>query len=681
MNDIEIRKTFDVIKNDGSPIEVRIISGKSTFSGYFKDVDNLIKQVSSFEKAPTANIYFVLNKVKDFCYDREQCEKFIQNPKSTTVDNDIETREWILIDIDPTRASGISSSDDEKNNAKIVATAVYNYLKDVGFSAPITCDSGNGWHLLYKVKLENNETNKELVKQFLASLDMMFSDENASIDTSVFNASRITKLYGTLAKKGNNSKKRPHRESKILKIPDQIFPTKKTLIQKVASCIPSLEENTYKNNYGKTSFDIDDFIRKNNIEVTKIVNYGSGRKYILKECVFDSNHKAPDACIFVLNNGAIGYKCFHNSCQNYTWKDVRKKFEPNAYEFSSIRSFKPQGKTVSDLISKSKASNKSDKPFISISEIQDEDRSSIITIPSGFSNLDRRIIGFNKGEISLWSGKNGSAKSTVLTQICLNACDMGFKCAIFSGELTKKRLKQWIQIQAAGRQNVMPTKYENLYYVTKQVGDKIDNWLNGKLWVYDNDFGNKFEVILECLKDLCSREKVDTIVLDNLMAMDILTLSGDKYQQQTIMILALTEFVKQFNVHLHIVCHPRKSVSFLRKDDISGTADLTNAVDNVFIVHRVGDDFERTAKEFYGDKKAADYSRYGNVIEVCKNRDLGIMDELFGYYFEIPSKRFLVEQYENVCYGWEDPPTKVYREPIEDDVFTDDLIDDGELPF
>lgn len=679
MNEVEVRRTFEVLKQNNELVEVRIISGKATFSGYFRDVDNLIKQLKPFENARSANIYFVLNKIKASCYDREQCEQFIQNPKTTTTDNDIEARDWLLIDIDPVRSSGVSSSDEEKEGARKIALAVYQYLKGVGFSKPISCDSGNGWHLLYSIGLENTEENKELVKSVLYALDLMFSDEVATIDTSVFNASRITKLYGTIAKKGNNSKTRPHRESKILKVPDVIVPTKKAVLQRVANAIPKPETPSYHNNYGKTQFDIDDFLSRHHIGVKKIVSTTIGRKYILDECVFDASHKAPDACIFVLNNGAIAYKCFHNSCQGYAWQDVRRKFEPDAYDrkyrdFQSQRTTKPTGTTIKDLVGRAQTPTAA-VPFVQLSEIEPIDRSTVVSIPSGFRELDRKLVGFNKGEITLWSGKNGSGKSSVLNQICLNACQDGFKCAIFSGELTKQRMKQWIEQQAAGRQNVQPSRYEGLYYVPRPTGEKIDKWLDGKLWVYDNAFGNKFEDVLEHLKVMCEKHNIDVIVLDNLMALDLLTLVGDKWQQQTTMVLALTDFVKTYGVHLHIVCHPRKAVWFLRKDDISGTADLTNAVDNVLIIHRVGQDFFRLGKEFYGEQKINEFSGYSNVVEVCKNRDLGIMDHLVGLYYEPESKRFLNEKLENVVYGWEDSPMSVFHE----DFFTDEEF--GELPF
>ena len=44
----------------------------------------------------------------------------------------------------------------------------------------------------------------------LQVLDLYFSNGKCDIDKTVFNASRITKLYGTDSKKGNNTDDRPH---------------------------------------------------------------------------------------------------------------------------------------------------------------------------------------------------------------------------------------------------------------------------------------------------------------------------------------------------------------------------------------------------------------------------------------------------------------------------------------
>jgi hypothetical protein len=51
-------------------------------------------------------------------------------------------------------------------------------------------------------------------------------------------------------------------------------------------------------------------------------------KYVLEHCPFDIQHRAPDAAIFQNAEGAIGFKCFHNSCADKKWADVRVQLGP-----------------------------------------------------------------------------------------------------------------------------------------------------------------------------------------------------------------------------------------------------------------------------------------------------------------------------------------------------------------
>ena len=157
MNEREIRRTFEVLKGDNALNEVRILNGKKTYSGYFKNVDNLIAELVRYD---FGNIYFVFNKIKDECYHREQKERFLPDVK-TTKDDDIEGREWILIDIDGRRTTGISSTDLEKS--RNTQGSCLSILK--GFSEPVSADSGNGYHLLYKVKLKATKENDVLIEK------------------------------------------------------------------------------------------------------------------------------------------------------------------------------------------------------------------------------------------------------------------------------------------------------------------------------------------------------------------------------------------------------------------------------------------------------------------------------------------------------------------------------------
>jgi hypothetical protein len=78
-------------------------------------------------------------------------------------------------------------------------------------------DSGNGYHLLYRVDLPADDGG--LVERILAALGERFDTPHAKIDRTVFNPARICKLPGTLARKGDSTADRPHRRAKLLEVP------------------------------------------------------------------------------------------------------------------------------------------------------------------------------------------------------------------------------------------------------------------------------------------------------------------------------------------------------------------------------------------------------------------------------------------------------------------------------
>ena len=125
---------------------------------------------------------------------------------------------------------------------------------------------------------------------------------------------------------------------------------------------------------------------------------------------------------------------------------------------------------------------------------------------------------------------------------------------------------------------------------------------------------------------------------------------------QTRFITEIKDLAKKKNIHVIIVCHPRKEMTFLRKESISGTADLTNLADNVFIIHRVGKDFVKRASEFLGNGDVSEYEKYDCVMEVAKNRAFGVVDYLCGMYYEAESRRLKNDFAENRIYGWQEQP-------------------------
>lgn len=689
MNEITIRQWYDTFKSGEELVEVRIVDNayKRTYSGYFTDVNTLLNEIRKYDNC---NIYFTLNAINPACYDREQHDRIVAKPKSTTSDNDIVGRDWILIDIDTKKPSDTNSTDEEKEMAKEVVNNVFKFLRDEGFEKPVVCDSGNGFHLLYKIAMKNSNENTTICKEFLQVLDMLFSNPNVEIDCTTHNASRVCKLYGTFSRKGSNTKKRPQRESKILRIPDEIKITPNEYFAKVAAMLPKPEQPSKSNYYSNEKFDLEAFLNKHHIAVRNIVRTSSFTKYILDECPFNSSHRAPDSAIFEMSNGGLGFKCLHSSCSQYTWKDFRLKFEPDAYDHKEYQRHEHKMQYYSQQKKEPFVPKKEDsakgKKWLAMTDVQYVDMSKMASIPTGYKELDKKIIGLLLGDVTVLSGGSGAGKSSWIDCVALNAIQRGYKVGIWSGELQDFRFQSWINQIAAGKNYVCKREgFENYYYAPKNISNQISNWLEGKLFLYNNNYGSKWQQLFADVKELVDKEGVQLIVLDNLMALQIDNYEGDKYTQQTKFINDLKEYAKAKNVHVLLVCHPRKEGIFLRKESISGTADLTNLADSVFIIHRIGKDFEQRAGEFFGKDKVLPYLKYNSVIEVCKNRSMGVIDLLVGMYYEVESRRLKNEISENIVYGWQEQPAQLTFEPTPESDVSDlqDIYDNmsNQLPF
>ncbi len=307
--------------------------------------------------------------------------------------------------------------------------------------------------------------------------------------------------------------------------------------------------------------------------------------------------------------------------------------------------------------------------FLKPSQIKNSKRDLSKVIKSGVDAMDKILIGFNPGELSIWSGSNGSGKSSILSQIAIEGVNQNFNIALFSGELQSDRVLSWLQLQAAGKKHTKATQYENYYTIPDKIKQKINKWLDDKLYIYNNDYGTKVDGVLFAIKENIEKNNINMVIIDNMMSLDLAGVSGEKYEKQTSLVLALCELAKQKKVHIHFVAHPRKSLGFLRKNDISGTADITNAADNVFIVHRVNTDFKQSTKRDMGWKEDNPIylCNFSNVIEICKNRDLGIADEFVGLHFEKESKRFLNNPNESKNYKWETDKNGFVKVNVEED--------------
>lgn len=692
----KIKDALEVLKPDNQLFEIRILKGKTTISGYFTSVD-VLEQAFKTVDLRGANIFYTLNVIDPSCYSREQQDRFVQS-KTTTSDGDIIAYQWLLIDLDPVRKSGISSSDEELRKAHERSVTISTYLRDNGWPDPIEALSGNGIHLLYAISLLNNKENAQLIEHVLKALALIFNDDKVEVDTSVFNPSRICKLYGTRAQKGTDTKDRPHRLSRLLQpYPHECEVVKKELLEKIAEEYP--QEVSAPKTASKTTFDLEGWLDEYGIRVHAVKEWKDATRYVLEECPFDSNHKAPDATIIKMQSGAICFKCLHNSCSGRDWKELRLKYEPDAYDdkklahdaeieaaYQQYKRYKAYNRNRNNFTTETETADVEhpEKMFETPMDIFNKPARERVCILTGLKDFDRKTGGLAKGEISLVSGLRGSAKSTWLSQVAINATEQEYKTVFYSGELKDTRFMDWMMQQVAGLEWIKKhPKYDNYWYVgDRGIKKSITEWLEPYFLLYNNDFGSNFKQITVVLKKLLDHTKADLVVIDNMSILDLSDITddrrADKWDQQKLFVETLKNLAMICDCHIIFVAHPRKAAGFLRLDDVGGSGSLGNLVDNAFIVHRVNRDFRRgykrdiqgiidpKGKSFVDDENEARVELGDNCIEVVKERETGLQDLFIPLWYEKESRRLLNYPGEILSWKWNKAHEKSDMAPWEE---------------
>jgi putative DNA primase/helicase len=316
----------------GALVELRVFkAGKwGTISGYFTNFQQLAEAVRECDgKGP--GVYWVLNPIDPALLARS-ANRLKRNATDTTKDQHILKRDWFLVDCDPKRPSGISATNGEHDAALERADAIRQRLREEGWPEPVMVDSGNGAHLIYRIDLPNDKAAENLLRRCLQALAARHDDERVEVDKTTYNASRICKVPGTVARKGDDLPDRPYRLARLLDVPDPVLHVTRELLEKVAAEIPEATKArtaTKKSDQGSSpaASDLDLWIAKVGIEIMKpSVPHDGGRKWIVR-CPFNSEHD--NAAIFELADGRRGFHCFHNSCAANDWQALRAHVDPD----------------------------------------------------------------------------------------------------------------------------------------------------------------------------------------------------------------------------------------------------------------------------------------------------------------------------------------------------------------
>jgi len=232
------------------------------------------------------------------------------------------------------------------------------------------------------------------------------------------------------------------------------------------------------------------------------------------------------------------------------------------------------------------------------------------------------LVALRSGEVSLWAGINGHGKTLILGQVC--AWALPSRWLIASMEMPPAATMERMMRQMIGARN--PSDYLVDDYMT---------YTDDKLWIYDQTDSVKPERILGMCWYAASHLKVAHVIIDSLVKCGI---KNDDYNLQKDFVDRLCWLAKTTGLHVHLVHHIRKGDkegNIPDKFDIRGAGELTDLVDNVFIVHRNKKKEDLIAKGEDVDAHVPDC-----VLKVAKQRH-GEAEPAFNLWLHKDSMQFV----------------------------------------
>lgn len=288
------------------------------------------------------------------------------------------------------------------------------------------------------------------------------------------------------------------------------------------------------------------------------------------------------------------------------------------------------------------------KQVIDLADVQNVDPFSIPKLPTGISEVDRLLYGGLPPGVTIIAGSTGEGKSTVASQILVNALYKKLNCFAYSGELPNYMFKMWLDYQIAGPKKMFEysaNRWGDRYYTLSETNRKlIAEWYRGRCFLYDNSFTSapsEAKDLTKLTEDVIMQYGVKVVLLDNLMtAMSLDAVKGsDKYERQSTFVNRLAKIAAKHNAWILLVAHKRKdSYSSEVNDSVSGSADITNLASIVLSYER---------------NKDIDPSQ--RLLKVSKNRVYGKINTK-GYILDYDERSKRIYGYGddvNVDFGWD----------------------------
>ena len=373
----EVIKAANFLYKPGQVFELRAFGvlidkwNQGKYYGYYNDFEKFAQDVTYLTQY-AKNMYSTINPVEQTLLAR--CNNKYKKVKGDklTDDTDITGKSVLSIDVDPERKSGISATAEQLDLALERTLAIRDDLRKAGFPEPAYGMTGNGGRLWYKI----NEPVEDdgLIGYCLDSLALMYNDDLVKVDTTLRNPSRIDKIPGTWARKGDELPEMGiiHRQARLIDVPTDVHIVPHELLvelsqkaqqkEKAQVTVPerkkSVQASSRSNGYYKSPYDVkklDDWkalMYSSGLKISKEGPYngkhGAGYRIEFSECPFHPDHR--DYSVFAIwyENGPYIAGCNHNSCQHWGYNEFRKHIEPGWIPYEE-RSFSTKESSSHDL--------------------------------------------------------------------------------------------------------------------------------------------------------------------------------------------------------------------------------------------------------------------------------------------------------------------------------------------
>ena len=246
------------------------------------------------------------------------------------------------------------------------------------------------------------------------------------------------------------------------------------------------------------------------------------------------------------------------------------------------------------------------------------------------------VLRFNRPELIVWSGYNGSGKSEILSQVAVQGLLDGERFAICSLEIPgRKTLKRIVRKLLGEEQPTLP-----------RIREAMD-WLKDKLWIVDIVGTAKQERLLKVYQYATRRYDIHNFITDSLTKVGV---SEESFDQQKEFVDQLCDFGHKHECINHLVVHQRKTEHEGIKPGkfgVRGAGAITDEADTVITTWR----FMEEEQNKYSKKKTNDFPEDNpdSILSVVKNRENGQLGS-FKLYFNPDSLQFHESRQPSVNY-------------------------------